>query len=216
MALWRIVLVFLFVVAGCVAECCAQQVAYDDYSSYARYLNSQSHYNRRMEMGIKAGVGYMNMSPTAETLSLSPKLGFSGAIAMSLVWSERYALQMEVGYLFNNVDVRLAERELELKSNIVEVPLLFSYRGLGPVRLGAGVVFSPLSSGRYLTEVEKLEFGQLRQTVGYLADVGVMLSRHLLLNLRYTGSFGTVDNYYEGLEFSTRSWWLAFNVGYMF
>ena len=56
----------------------------------------------------------------------------------------------------------------------------------------------------------------LPQMVGYVVDAGVNLSQHLMLDARFTGSFGKVDNYFEGVEFTTRSWWLSVGIGYMF
>ena len=123
---------------------------------------------------------------------------------------------MEVGYLHNKIDAQLGKRAADIKSSIVEVPVMFSYRGLRHVRIGAGVVLTPMASGRYDTEYERVETGQLRSMVGYVANVGVSLTRHLLLDARFTGSFAPVSNFFEGVEFTTRGWWLSVGLGYMF
>lgn len=158
----------------------------------------------------------MGVEPALDAISISPKIGVRAALEYSMVWADDYALQLEVAYISNKADIALAGRELELRSNVVEVPVLFSYRGLQPVRIGAGVVLSPMASGRYESEFERLEFGQLRQMVGYVVDAGVSLTPHLMLDARFTGSFGKMDNYFEGVEFTTRSWWLSVGIGYMF
>lgn len=213
MALWRNIILSFVATICMVGWGRAQQ---SDYVRYANFLNSQDRLNRRMEMGVSVGASFLNTTPSVGVVSLSPKVGVRAALEMSLIWEERYAMQMEVGYLTNKADVTLGARELELRSNIVEVPLIFSYRGWRPVRLGVGVVLSPIASGRYDAEMERLEFGQLRQMVGYVADVGVKLTQHLLLDARFVGGFGEVANYFEGAEFTSRSWSVAISVGYMF
>ena len=212
MALWRKILLLLVITLAVVAEMCAQ----GDYARYARYLNEQDSYQRRGEMGLTLGASFMGVEPAVDAVSISPKIGVRAALEYSMVWADDYALQLEVAYISNKADIALAGRELELRSNVVEVPVLFSYRGLQPVRIGAGVVLSPMASGRYETEFERLEFGQLRQMVGYVVDAGVSLTPHLMLDARFTGSFGKMDNYFEGVEFTTRSWWLSVGIGYMF
>lgn len=213
MALWRKIILAVATAFAVVGVCSAQQ---GEYARYAQFLNQSDRLNRAVEMGVSVGASYLNLSPSVSEVSLSPKLGIRAALEFSLVWEQRYALQMEVAYQSNKADAVSGVRELTLRSNIVEVPLMFSYRGWKPLRIGAGVVLSPIASGRYETEVERLEFGQMRQAVGYVADVGLYLTRHLLLDARFVGSFGQVDNYFEGAEFSTRNWSLSFSVGYMF
>lgn len=213
MALWRKIILAVATAFAVVGVCSAQQ---GEYARYAQFLNQSDRLNRAVEMGVSVGASYVNLSPSVSEVSLSPKLGIRAALEFSLVWEQRYALQVEVAYQSNKADAVLGVRELTLRSNIVEVPLMFSYRGWKPLRIGAGVVLSPIASGRYETEVERLEFGQMRQAVGYVADVGLHLTRHLLLDARFVGSFGQVDNYFEGAEFSTRNWSLSFSIGYMF
>ena len=213
MSLWRNIIFTLVAVVSTVGVCRAQQ---GDYERYARFLNEQDYSSRQMEMGVTIGASYMGLDSSMDAVVLSPKMGVRAALEMSLLWDHKYALQMEVAYVANKVDVALGKRELGLKSSIVEVPLIFSYRGLKPLRIGAGVVLLPVASGRYDTEFERLEFGQMRSMVGYVADVGVKLTQHLMLDARFVGSFGEVNNYFEGAEFTTRSWSLSFGLGYMF
>ena len=211
MALWRRIILLLVVACGAARVGCAQ-----GYVPYRNLKPADDAINRSVEMGVVLGANYLGIEPSADVLTLSPKAGFRGGLQMSLVWEQKYALQMEVAYAFNKVDSSLGERKAELRSNIVEVPVMFSYRGLNPVRIGAGVVFAPVASGRYDVAAERVEFGQLRQMVGWVADVGVKLTSHLLLDARFVGCFGGVDNYFEGLEFRSRSWQASFSLGYMF
>ena len=210
MALWRKILFVVALTLG-VGVCGAQNKHY-----YALAGVGDSMMRRSVEMGVEVGASYMGLSSSDEAVSLKPKMGLRAALQMSLQWDSAYALQMEVGYLHNKIDAQLGKRAADIKSSIVEVPVMFSYRGLRHVRIGAGVVLTPMASGRYDTEYERVETGQLRSMVGYVANVGVSLTQHLLLDARFTGSFAPVSNYFEGVEFTTRGWWLSVGIGYMF
>ena len=126
MSLWRNIIFTLVAVVSTVGVCRAQQ---GDYERYARFLNEQDYSSRQMEMGVTIGASYMGLDSSMDAVVLSPKMGVRAALEMSLLWDHKYALQMEVAYVANKVDVALGKRELGLKSSIVEVPLIFSYRG---------------------------------------------------------------------------------------
>lgn len=175
----------------------------------------------RMEMGVSLSAVYMGISG-GDGVSLAPRLGVRGALVMSLCWSERYALQVELAYLFNKIR---AERAADgggagsghdVRSNVMEIPLLFSLRGLGPLRLNVGPVLSLAGTGRYDSAQERIEFGRLRTTVGYAAGVGVLVSQHLTVDGRFTGNMGRTLNYYEGLECRNYGYWVTLGLSYMF
>lgn len=185
---------------------------------YSRYLNQRSIRQPRssVEMGLMAGAAYMFSSTSA--IDLAPRLGLRGALSMSLIWADCYALQMELAYVYNKIEAKAdaSAPAFDVKSGAMEIPLLFSYRGLGPVRLNVGPVLSLAGTARYETETERIEFGRVRSTVGYAAGVGVSLTRHLLLDARFTGNFSNSANYFEGAEFSTSNYWVTLSLGYMF
>ena len=168
----------------------------------------------RMDMGVSVGAAYMFMSAD-EGVSLDPKLGVRAALAMSLC-RQRYALQLELAYVFNKIRAERGGAAYDVRSNVLEIPIMFSYRGLGPVRLNAGPVLSLAGTGRYDAGGERLEFGRLRTTLGYAAGAGVAVTRHVTFEVRYTGCFGKTDNWFEGAEFSGRGGWLSIGAGYVF
>ena len=182
---------------------------------------AQSHYtlmqrqSKRMEMGLSVGASFMDVSAT-EGVVLSPKVGVRGALSMSLEWQESYALQLELGYAHNKVEAERGATLYDVKANVMEIPILFSYRGLGIVRFNVGPVLSLSSAGRYSNGRERVEFGNVRSTLGYAAGVGVELTPKLLVDARLTGNFGRTDNYFEGLEFRSSAMWLTLGIGYMF
>ena len=171
--------------------------------------------SKRMEMGLSVGASFMDISAT-EGVVLSPKVGVRGALSMSLEWQESYALQLELGYAHNKVEAERGATIYDVKANVMEIPILFSYRGLGIVRFNVGPVLSLSSAGRYSNGRERVEFGNVRSTLGYAAGVGVELTPKLLVDARLTGNFGRTDNYFEGLEFRSSAMWLTLGIGYMF
>lgn len=171
--------------------------------------------SKRMEMGLSVGASFMDVSGT-EGVVLSPKVGVRGALSMSLEWQESYALQLELGYAHNKVEAERGATLYDVKANVMEIPILFSYRGLGIVRFNVGPVLSLSSAGRYSNGRERVEFGNVRSTLGYAAGVGVELTPKLLVDARLTGNFGRTDNYFEGLEFRSSAMWLTLGIGYMF
>ncbi|MBQ4533253.1 MAG: PorT family protein [Alistipes sp.] len=183
---------------------------------YSRYLNQRSIRQPRssVEMGLMAGAAYMFSSTSA--IDLAPRLGLRGALSMSLIWADYYALQMELAYLYNEIDASVGGSSAEVESSVFEIPLLFSYRGLGPVRLNIGPVLSLAGTARYDSGAERIEFGRMRSMVGYAVGAGVNLTRHLLLDARFTGNFSNSANYFEGAEFSTSNYWAVLSLGYMF
>lgn len=198
-----------------VVACCFCWRGYAQ-EEYYRYLGQSSYRQSRttVEMGVMVGAAYM-MSQSA-AVDLSPRLGVRGALSMSLVWNNDYALQMELAYLHNKIGASAGSASFDVKSGVMEVPLLFSFRGLGPVRINVGPVLSLAGTARYEVGAERVEFGRMRSTVGYAAGVGLLLTKHLLIDARYTANFAKPINYFEGREFSTTNHWVVLSLGYMF
>ena len=196
---------------GAFQRCFAQE----DYSSYLNQRAIKPSHSS-VEMGVMAGAAYMFTSTSA--IDLAPQLGFRGALSMSLIWADYYALQMELAYVYNKIDAKAdaSAPAFDVKSGALEIPLLFSYRGLGPVRLNIGPVLSLAGTARYNSGAERIEFGRMRSTVGYAVGAGVNLTRHLLLDARFSGNFSKPSNYFEGREFSTSNYWATLSLGYMF
>jgi hypothetical protein len=195
----------LFLAALCLTQASVAQ---------SRYTLMQRQ-SKRMEMGLSVGASFMDVSAT-EGVVLSPKVGVRGTLSMSLEWQESYALQLELGYAHNKVEAERGATLYDVKANVMEIPILFSYRGLGIVRFNVGPVLSLSSAGRYSNGRERVEFGNVRSTLGYAAGVGVELTPKLLVDARLTGNFGRTDNYFEGLEFRSSAMWLTLGIGYMF
>ncbi len=184
--------------------------------SYRRDIWQNPKPKTSAEMGFSLAGAYMFTSPDNELVSLKPRIGVRGAFSMSLCWHESYALQLELAYLYNKVEAQALQRSYDVKVGAMEIPVMFSYRGVRPLRFNLGVVLSAAATGRYDLEMERVEFGGLRPWAGYVAGVGVNLTPGLLLEARYTGGFLRTMNYFEGVEFHANTQWLTLGIGYMF
>ena len=173
--------------------------------------------NKMMEMGVSLGATapYISSSGTYG-VALSPKIGVRAALEMALVWQYDYALQIELAYQHNRIDASRSGVEYGVKCNAMEIPIMFSYRGLGAMRFNVGPVLSLASAGRYSSGAERIEFGRTRPTLGYTAGVGVELTQHIVIDARFTGGFARTDNYFEGAEFRSSTYWASLGVSYLF
>lgn len=204
MKMWRILLLVL-VALMCGRESCRAQY-YDEIIGRS---------SKRMEMGLSVGASYMNLSSVG-AVDADPRLGIRAALSMALCWYDQFALQMELAYLYNKIEATRGAAAYDVDSGVMELPILFSYRGLGPLRLNVGPVLSLAGTGRYSNGRERIEFGRLRSTLGWMAGIGVELTQHLVVDARFTANFARQDNYFEGEEFRTSSSWVGLNVAYMF
>lgn len=191
--------------------------------SFAGVSVAQSRYtykpaaDKMMEMGVWIGASAMHMTMDAvDGVTLQPRIGVRAALEMAMVWHDDYALQIELAYVHNRIDALRAGAEYDVKSNVMEIPIMFSYRGLGIMRFNVGPVLSLASAGRYSSGVERIEFGRMRPTVGYTAGIGVELTQHIAVDARFTGGLADTDNYFEGVEFRSSAYWATLGVTYMF
>ena len=193
--------------------------AQNSYSAYGygQYVGSAGSPRSSVEMGVAVGASYMLLD--ADGVELNPQIGVRGALEMSLCWDEQFALQMELAYIFNKLKASLpsiGKSEQMVKNGVFDIPILFSYRGLGPLRLNVGPVLSLAGTARYDLPEERIEFGRLRPTLALAAGVGVELSKHIVLAARYVSSFKRTSNYFDGAMFEPQGHWLMFNFGYVF
>ena len=80
-------------------------------------------------------------------------------------------------------------KEINLKSNSIDVPVLVSLRLLRPFRFYAGPVFTVMNDCKQKSGGDLLDFGRVRPTMSYTVGAGVKLLGHMLIDLRYNGQF---------------------------
>lgn len=175
----------------------------------------------RMEWGLQAGAGFWTYGGGGNLGELKGRMGWQAGISMAAVWG-KWALRPEIRFVRHGVEMTLpdeARPTIDLKSSSIEVPVLFSVRAVEPLRFYAGPVLTVMDRCSY-TDPDglALDVGHVRPTLGYAVGASVLLGRRLLLDLRYTGGFGSVGGSFwnEGPEVKLRGHAVQFGIGYVF
>ena len=106
------------------------------------------------------------------------------------------------------------QKEINLKSNSIDVPVLLSFRLLRPVRIYAGPVFTVMNDCKQKSGGDLLDFGRVRPTMSYTVGAGVKLLGH-----RYNGQFKSKKDVVlpdGGKLDKLRTYNVALNFGYLF
>lgn len=173
----------------------------------------------RVEWGVMGGINVpdynTNMSGTDVRNKLGWQVGITTAVDLGVVAIEPQILYVRQGLRIdreNGID-------LNLRSNSIDVPVLASFRLLRPLRIFAGPVFTVLNDCKQKAGGDLLDFGRTRPTISYTVGAGVVLMRHLLLDLRYNGQFRSKRDVVlpDGAVLGRLSSYnVALNVGYLF
>ena len=159
----------------------------------------------RVEGGVVGGINIpdytTNMSETAVNL---------GA----------FAIEPQILYVRQGLRIRPeGGSEINLKSNSIDVPVLASLRLLNPVRIYAGPVFTVMNDCKQKSGGDLLDFGRVRPSVSYTVGAGIVLMRHLLIDLRYNGQFRSKHDVVlpDGRQLDKlRTYNVALSFGYLF
>ncbi len=175
----------------------------------------------RMEWGVQAGAGFWSYAGGDNLGGLKGRMGWQAGISMAAVWG-KWALQPEIRFVRHGVDLTLpgeSGAKIDLKSSSIDVPVLFSVRAVEPLRIYAGPVLTVMDRCTYADpEGLALDVGHVRPTVGYTVGASVVLGRRMLVDLRYTGGFGSVGGVFwnEGPEVKMRGHAVQLGIGYVF
>ena len=107
---------------------------------------------------------------------------------------------------------------LKIKTNSIDIPLIFSLRALPMLRINVGPVFTVMNDCKYAEGNNEMFFGSMRPTVSYMLGLGLNFG-HTLIDFRYNGQFDSKKCYYpteEAVGFNMRSYSLALSVGFVF
>lgn len=173
----------------------------------------------RVEWGAIAGVNVPEYSTSDDFASVKNKLGWQ----MGLVTAVKLgpvAVEPQILYVRQGLRIRTAESgELNLRSNSIDVPVLASLRLLKPFRFYVGPVFTVMNDCKRKSGGDLYDFGRIRPTVSYTVGAGVVLLRHLLVDLRYNGQFRSKHDVVlpDGSRMDKlRTYNVALSVGYIF
>ena len=131
-----------------------------------------------------------------------------------------FAVEPQILYVRQGLRIRPeGQKEINLKSNSIDVPVLVSLRLLRPFRFYAGPVFTVMNDCKQKSGGDLLDFGRVRPTMSYTVGAGVKLLGHLLVDLRYNGQFKSKKDVVlpdGGKLDKLRTYNVALNFGYLF
>ena len=131
-----------------------------------------------------------------------------------------FAIEPQILYVRQGLRIKPeGAKEINLKSNSIDVPVLVSLRLLRPFRFYAGPVFTVMNDCKQKSGGDLLDFGRVRPTMSYTVGAGVKLLGHMLIDLRYNGQFKGKEDVVlpDGSRLDKlRSYNVALSVGYLF
>lgn len=173
----------------------------------------------RLEWGVLGGINVpdytTNMTKADVKNKMGWQLGITAAVDLGVV-----ALEPQILYVRQGMRIQPAGmQELNVKSKSIDVPILVSLRLLNPFRIYAGPVFTVMNDCKRKSGGDLLDFGRVRPTLSYTIGAGVVLLRHLLIDVRYNGQFRgkhDVALTNDVMLPEIRSYNIALSVGYLF
>ena len=172
-----------------------------------------------VEWGVVGGINIPDYTTNMDAADIRNKLGWQAGI-VTAVKLGAFAIEPQIFYVRQGLRIRPSGKaEINLKSNSIDVPVLASFRLLNPLRIYAGPVFTVMNDCKQKSGGDLLDFGRVRPSVSYTAGAGIVLMRHLLIDVRYNGQFrGKRDVVLpDGSRLDKlRSYNVALSVGYIF
>ena len=172
-----------------------------------------------VEWGVIGGINVPDYTTNMDATDIRNKLGWQAGI-VTAVKLGAFAIEPQILYVRQGLRIRPeGESEINLKSNSIDVPVLASFRLLNPLRIYAGPVFTVMNDCKQKSGGDLLDFGRIRPSVSYTVGAGVVLLRHLLIDVRYNGQFrGKHDVVLpDGRRLDKlRTYNVALSVGYIF
>ena len=173
----------------------------------------------RVEWGVIGGINIPDYTTNMKAADVKNKLGWQAGI-VTAVNLGAFAVEPQILYVRQGLRIRPSGgKEINLKSNSIDVPVLASFRLLNPVRIYAGPVFTVMNDCKQKSGGDLLDFGRIRPTLSYTVGAGVVLMRHLLIDLRYNGQFRSKHEVVlpDGSQLDKlRTYNIALSFGYLF
>ena len=173
----------------------------------------------RVEWGVIGGINIPDYTTNMKAADVKNKLGWQAGI-VTAVNLGAFAVEPQILYVRQGLRIRPeGAKEINLKSNSIDVPVLASFRLLKPVRIYAGPVFTVMNDCKQKSGGDLRDFGRIRPTLSYTVGAGVVLMRHLLIDLRYNGQFRSKHEVVlpDGSQLDKlRTYNVALSFGYLF
>lgn len=168
-----------------------------------------------LEYGVTAGVNLPDYTTRTTGAEIGNKVGWQAGVVVRIN-TPVVAIQPELLFVRQGLDVRWNGSDVRVKSNSFNVPLLASLKLLKIIHINVGPVFSLTNDCKYRVDGMKYDFGRLLPTVGYAAGAAVQLQR-LMLDVRYNGQFKRMQSVNaHNIDVDVRSYSVGISLAYLF
>ena len=172
----------------------------------------------RIEWGVLGGINIPDYTTNMSGTDVKNKLGWQAGITTAVNLGA-FAVEPQILYVRQGLRIRPeGQKEINLKSNSIDVPVLLSVRVLKPLRINVGPVFSVMNDCKYKWGSDLIDFGRARPTVSYTLGLGLVLGRNFLIDCRYNGQFTSKKTYYteDAVRIDLKSYSVGVSIGYVF
>ena len=151
------------------------------------------------EFGLGAGARYnwFDVNPISQnfTPKMSMMFSYGAALQFRLNIGKSFGVQPEISYAYSTIRItdNYNNFSTKAKSNIVQIPMLLSFR-IAMFRLNFGPVFTLMDSTSYQLAdkdetIKQMTLGKIYPSVTYAAGISVKVSRRMIIDARYADMF---------------------------
>ena len=153
------------------------------------------------EFGLGIGARYnfqFDVTPLCEnfTPEISMPVSYGAASQFRLNIGRSFGIQPEISYSRSVLKIsdKTNNFSTKAKSNIVQIPLLLSFR-IAMFRFNAGPVFTLMDEATYQlpkaedNSIQQMHLGKLYPMVTYAAGISVKFAKIMMLDVRYADQF---------------------------
>lgn len=155
-------------------------------------------------LGVGARYNWFKVHPISEnfTPNISMRMSYGAALQFRLNIGRSFGIQPEISYAHSRIRISDSVNKFntgKVKSNIVQIPLLLSFR-IAMFRINFGPVFTLMDETTYQlvkTEDESIQqqhLGKLFPRVTYTAGISVKFARCMMLDVRYADQFTDIKS----------------------
>jgi hypothetical protein len=216
----RIVITLIFMASAMTAL--ARQSANDkpvDKTAVSKMPSQRPAPKVSTEFGLGVGARYNWFSvQTPAGIPFTPKitmpLSYGAALQFRLNIGRSFGIQPEISYAHSVVrinDKATNNFSTKAKSNIVQIPLLLSFR-IAMFRINFGPVFTLMDNATYQLantvdeSIKQMQLGRIHPAVTYTAGISVKFARCMMLDVRYADQFPESKDRVEELIKKEKYW----------
>jgi hypothetical protein len=172
------------------------------------HIKNQPKVSTEFGLGVGARYNWFSMQSLSEGFAPNMSMQWSGGAALQfrLNIGRSFGFQPEISYARSTLKIDGTDGNntynTKVKSNIVQIPMLLSFR-LAMFRFNFGPVFTLMDNASYQLprvdddSIQEMHIGKIYPSVTYAAGISVKFAKVLMLDLRYADQFTAIKSHNE-------------------